>query len=85
MREHAGHFAAPEAGCIRGTTEVPGLTRMTRPNTAEDEKKQRRDEGDQEQQCQIGQALLQPLRPNSPGPEEDLVEVENPKRGRDNE
>jgi hypothetical protein len=29
--------------------------------------------------------LLQPLRPNSPGSEEDLVEVENPKRGRDDE
>ena len=26
--------------------------------------------------------LLQPLRPNSPGSEEDLVEVENPKRDR---
>jgi hypothetical protein len=29
--------------------------------------------------------LFQPLRPNSPGSEEDLVEVENPKRGRADE
>jgi hypothetical protein len=58
---------------------------MTRPTTAQDEKKQRRDEGDQEQQCQVGQAPFQPLRPNSPGSEEDLVEVENPKSGRDDE
>jgi hypothetical protein len=78
------HFAVP-ADCIRGTTEVTALTRMTRPTTAEDEKKQRRDEGDQEQQCQVGQAPFQPLRPNSPGSEEDLVEVENPKGGRDDE
>jgi hypothetical protein len=78
------NFAVP-ADWIRGTTEVPALTRMTRPTTAEDEKKQRRDERDQEQQRQVGQAPLQPLRPNSPGPEENLVEVENPKRGRDDE
>ena len=78
------NFAVP-ADCIRGTTEVPALTRMTRPTTAEDEKKQRRDERDQEQQRQVGQTPLQPLRPNSPGPEENLVEVENPKRGRDDE
>jgi hypothetical protein len=76
-------FAVP-ADWIRGTTEVLALTRMTRSATAEDEKKKRRDEGDEEQQCQVGQAPLQPLRPNSPGPEEDLVKVENPKRGRDN-
>jgi len=78
------YFAVP-ADCIRGTTEVTALTMMTRPSTAEDEKKQRRDEGDQEQQCQVGEVPFQPLRPNSPGSEEDLVEVENPKRGRDDE
>ncbi len=78
------YFAVP-ADCIRGTTEVTALTMMTRPNTAEDEKKQRRDEGDQEQQCQVGEAPFQLLRPNSPGSEEDLVEVANPKRGRDDE
>ena len=78
------YFAVP-TDCIRGTTEVTALTMMTRPSTAEDEKKQRRDEGDQEQQCQVGEAPFQPLRPNSPGSEEDLVEVENPKRGRDDE
>jgi hypothetical protein len=31
-------FAVP-ADCIRGTTDVPALMRMTRPNTIEDEKK----------------------------------------------
>ena len=56
---------------------------MTRPNTTEDEKKQRRDEGDEEQERQIGQAPFQPVRRNSAGSEQDLVEVENPEPSRD--
>jgi hypothetical protein len=36
----AGVNFAVSADCIRGTTDVPTLMRMTRPNTIEDEKKQ---------------------------------------------
>jgi len=56
---------------------------MDRVNAADEEKKQERDEGDEEQERQIGQAPFQPVRRNSAGSEEDLVEVENPEPSRD--
>ena len=56
---------------------------MDRVNAADEEKKQERDEGDEEQERQIGQAPFQPVRRNSAGSEQDLVEVENPQPSRD--
>ena len=56
---------------------------MDRVNAADEEKKQERDEGDEEQERQIGQAPFQPVRRNSAGSEQDLVEVENPEPSRD--
>jgi hypothetical protein len=68
---------------VHDAADVYALATMTGVNTAKDEKKQGRDEGDEKQERQVAQAPFQPLRPNSPGSEQDFVEVENPKRSRD--
>ena len=53
--------------------------------TAYEHEDQRGDQADEQDECQVGQALFQPLRADPPGPEEGLVDVENPKRSRDQE
>jgi hypothetical protein len=51
-------------------------------NTAQEEKKEGRNQRNEKQKSQVGQALFQPLGPNPSGPEQDLVEVEDPERDR---
>jgi hypothetical protein len=58
---------------------------MTGLNADQQEQKQGRSQRDEEQKGQLGQPLFQPRRPQPPGSEQDLVEVENPERSRDQE
>jgi hypothetical protein len=61
------------------------LVTKTELNTAEEEKEQGRGQRDEEQKGQLGQPPFQPVRPDSPGSEQNLMEVQNPERGRDHE
>lgn len=74
-------------GAILGLSSFAklALVMKTELNAAEEEKEQGRGQRDEEQKGQLGQPLSQPVRPDSPGSEKHLVEVQKPKRGRDQE
>lgn len=55
---------------------------MDRVNAADEEKNRNETRADEVQERQIGQASFQPVRRNSAGSEQDLVEVENPEPSR---
>ena len=54
-------------------------------NPADEKQDQEGGDGDKQQDHDVGQCLFQPLRSNPTGPEQDLVEVENPEPHRNAE
>ena len=61
------------------------MARVAGMNPADEKQDQEGGDGDKQQDHDVGQCLFQPLRSNPTGPEQNLVEVENPEPHRNAE